>query len=394
MFSISLTTIFYFFSFLLILFSGNWRARFQKISNNFAAFSFWILFTLFVIGTFYSVSPTDRITLDLRDQNWLLITPFLIMIIKEDRWRQRMINAFLAIMIITLAISFLKTIFHLHPISAMHFYKPRPQHKGFLWDHITQSYAMNIAAFICAYRFIFENKSKLLYGILFLLMTVDIIFISEGRTGYGIFFLLLLYLSWVRFRWRGLSAAITLTILMIGIAFFASSVFQARIKSTYINTVYYHQMREHNQSTSVGKRIQMLQVTKILFQKRPWFGYGTGGIETPIKTIVPYKDRALLLSNTNSVESIYLNYALQFGVVGLMIFLLMLTIQIRTSFQLPKDYRYLMHIVLIATLFGGLFCSFFNNFPVKHVFALFSALCFSALQSNSFQQHNIGKKII
>lgn len=402
MLSVSLTTITYFSAALLILLSGNWRARFQYISHNAAALSFWVLATLFIIGAFYSVGSAAQIHRELRDQSWLLITPLFMMIVNDNRWRTRMIQAFLSIMIITLAVSLSKSLLHINPFAWTHI-KHVSEHHGFVWSHIVQSYAMNIAAFICAYRYLFEKKLRLFYGILFLWMAFDILFISQGRTGYGIFFILLCHLFLIRFGWRGTISAMLLTAALITTAFFVSQNFRTRV--IIMQCEYHHYQQLHHistkkfdtnkrkfgcdyggyqqmtRTTSTGQRIQMFHIAKMMIQHRPWFGYGTGGIGAGMQAIIPLKDRTLLLKPIlNSLESLYINFWLWFGSVGLVIFLGMMAVQIKSSFQLPPDYRYLIQVVLITTLFGGLFCSYFD-FPIKHLYALFSVLCFSALQS-------------
>ncbi len=381
--SVSLTTVAYLAAFILILVSANWRLRFASISSNLPALSFWALTALFVIGAFYTTSTSALMKHDLCTNIWLLITPFFIMVIKDDNWRQRMINAFLSIMIITVAVSFLKRFFHIDPFASIHFIKIPYQKNDFIFDHIKQSYAMNIAAFICAYRILFENKYKIFYGILFILMAIDIVFVSHGRTGYGVFFVLLVYLSLIRFGWRGTLLTAVLSVLIMSVAFFASPAFHERVKRIVTDTVHYHHMRQLHQTTSVGQRIEMLQISKMMIEKRPWFGYGTGGIRTAMPAVVPLKDRSLLLTPTiDSVESIYLNFWLKFGLFGLIIFLLTVVVQIKASFRLPVTYRHLIQAVLIATLFGGFFCSYFQSFQIKHLYALFFALCFSALNTH------------
>lgn len=377
--SVSLTTITFLSAFLLILISGNWRERFTYISGNIPALSLWAIFSLFIIGIFYATSTHDLVMHDVRTNIWLFIIPFFMMILKEEMWRQRMMNAFLAIMIITVFISLLKGVFHLDPLSHIHFIKI-PDKKGFVFDHIKQSYAMNISAFICAYRFLFQQKNKLAYAVLFTLMAIDIVFVSAGRTGYGLFFVLLLYLGFVRFGWRGMLLTLVISILILTTAFFTSSAFHDRSKSFYENIIHYQKMYQHHQTSSTGQRIEMITVAKIMIQKRPWFGYGTGGIRTAMQTVVPMKDRILLLTPTiDSVESIYLNFWLKFGLFGLSIFLIATALQIKASFQLPQAYRHLVQAVLLMTLSGGFVCSYFQSFQIKHLYGLFLALCFSTL---------------
>ena len=122
----------------------------------------------------------------------------------------------------------------------------------------------------------------------------------------------------------------------------------------------------------------MMHIAKSMIQKRPWFGYGTGGISTALPHVVPVKQRQLN-PWLNYVESIYLNYWLEYGLVGLLIFLIFIGIQIRVSFQLPKEYRFLIQVVMIAFFFGGFFNSFVMSAPIAHMYSLLAAACFSAL---------------
>ena len=332
-----------------------------------------------MVGVIYSTSTKQLVLNDLHKQHWLLITPFFMMIVTSNVWRQRMINAFLCAMVITLCFSFLKCC---SPIYLTHLLRLPVVHAdtsifSVFVNHIVQSFAMNLAAFICGYRCLFQKKYRIVYGILFILMTANIIFMSEGRTGYVIFVLLLLYLSVIRFGWKGILIAGFLSVLLMTVAFFASAHFQSRMKAVY---QHYQQYDQIHYPTSVGQRIEMWDIAKRMIHERPWFGYGTGGIRTAMPSVIPEKNRQLNPS-LDYVESIYLNFLLEFGVFGFVILLIVFAIQIRVSFQLPLVYRALMQAVLIAILSGGVFNAFLVSFPIAHFYALFSAVCFSAYKT-------------
>src|SRR3989338_619972 len=161
--SVTVTTITYCASFFCVLISGDWQSRWQSIQCNRAAWSFWILFFLFLVGASYSTSPWRLIFFDIQKRHWLLITPFLMMVMQDALWRRRMINAFLSSMIVTLLFAY-----------AHYFFKVNITGKTSNLDlstdivfafHIVQSFAMNIAAFICAYRTLFEKKCRWCYAV-------------------------------------------------------------------------------------------------------------------------------------------------------------------------------------------------------------------------------------
>lgn len=378
--SVSATTILYILAFLFVLMSGHWREIVERIISNKAALSFLLLFALFIVGTFYSTSTTHLMMQDLHKRHWMLMTPIFIAFITAEKWRARMITIFLGTMITILMLSYAKYFLQFDLVGKLGVFRAQ-EPAGVFQDHIVQSFAMNIAAFICGYRVLFQEKNRILYAAIFILMMIDIIFMTHGRTGYAIFILLLGYLSWIRFGLKGMLCAGLISIALIGSAFIFSSNFQLRAKNMVAHYEHYSQI--HVQ-TSVGQRIEMVHIAKKMIKERPWFGYGTGGIQTALQTVVPANERVFNPS-IDYVESIYLNFLLQFGVFGLLILLIALGMQIKTTLALPPIYRCLMQAVLISLLFGGLFNGFFVSFPVSHFYALFSALCFSALPMKEFK---------
>ncbi|EKD76805.1 MAG: O-antigen ligase [uncultured bacterium] len=368
--SVTVTTITYCAAFFCVLISGDWQSRWQSIQCNRAAWSFWILFFLFLVGASYSTSPWRLIFFDIQKRHWLLITPFLMMVMQDALWRRRMINAFLSAMIVTLLFAY-----------AHYFFKVNITGKTSNLDlstdivfafHIVQSFAMNIAAFICAYRTLFEKKCRWCYAVIYFVMAVDIIFLSDGRTGYIIFILIFAYLGLIRFGWRGVVITIAIASAMMLSAYGLSHNFRFRVNSMIQHTTHYSTTYRTN---GVGQRIEMYHIAKTMIAKRPWFGYGTGGINTEMQKIIPAKDR-VLNSRMNFVESIYLNFLLEFGVVGFAVLLIAIAFQIQQSFLLTHEYRSLIHIVLINVFIGGLINKFFVSSPIVHMYSLFAALCF------------------
>ncbi|GEM_PF-4414038 len=372
--SVSATTIIYILAFLFVLMSGHWRAIYTRMIGNKAALSFLLLFSLFIVGTFYSTSTKQLMMQDLHKRHWMVMTPIFIAFIAEEKWRARMINIFLSAMIAILTLSYAKYFLHFDLAQKLGVFRTQEPACVFQ-DHIVQSFAMNMAAFIFGYRVLFQEKNRAFYTITFILMMIDIIFMMHGRTGYAIFILLLAYLSWIRFGLKGMFCAGLISIALIAFAFTFSSSFQLRAKNMVAHYQHYSQIHT---ATSIGQRIEMYHIADKMIKARPWFGYGTGGIRTAMQKMIPENERVFNPS-MDYVESIYLNFLLQFGVFGLAVLFIALGMQIKTTFALPHAYRCLMQAVLMAVLFGGLFNGFLVSFPISHFYALFSALCFSSL---------------
>ena len=363
--SVTATTITFLLAWVLILVSGNWRQRLQKIKHNPAAISFWVLFALFLIGLIYTISPHHLAFKDLQKRHWLLIAPFFMMVINDDCWRKRIINAFLIIMVITLFLSYLKWM-GLDIVSFI-------THKklsgiGVFFEHIVQYFFMSVAAFIFGYRFFYHAKWRWINLAIFILMAINLAFLSQGRTGYIQFGLLLSFLCFIRFGWKGVLTAVTLSILLFGAAFTLSDGVSKRIRA--IPTEYQH-YNKNNAMTPIGIRISMWHDAVLLIKKRPWFGYGTGNISTAMKQNLP-PAMINLTGSIDYVEYSYLNFMLEFGVFGLFIFLGVIITQIIMTFRLPTEYKYTMQAFLIAYLAGSLANSFFVSFCEVHLYAIFS----------------------
>lgn len=381
--SVTLTVIAYLSAFLCILIAGGWQARWMDIKNNPAALSFWLIGLLFLIGAFYSTSTHQLILHDLQKRHWLLITPFLMTLLKRDSWRRRMVNAFLCAVIITVCFSYLQSVLGFRFVALLHIKTERSVidiHSVFE-NHIIQSVVMNIGAFLCGYRFLFEKRGRTFYGIFFILLALNILCMTHDRTGYGVFLIILLYLGALRFGAKGLLIAGVSFFIVATSAFYFSPGFQDRMKSVYSYVTHQKQAPVEN---SLAQRTEMWKIAKKMIAVRPWFGYGTGGIRTALQTVVPASERTLDPA-IDYVESIYLNFLLEFGIVGLAVFFIAIAMQIKTSFSLSHEYRALMHIIFIVVLVGGLFNAFLVSSPIAHLYSLFSAICFSGYQKNTWR---------
>lgn len=376
--SVSVTSVVYVLAFLAVLFTGHWREKYHRVLNNQGALSFLLLFILYIIGMTYTTSTTHLMLHDLSKNHWLLMTPFFIAFITEEKWRERMMTVFLSVMVITLVLSYLKYFFHVSWIEGIDFHR-HSESADVFQDHIIQSFSMSIAAFICGYRVLFKKElssiMRLFYAFIFILMILNVVCMSHGRTGYASILLLIGYLSWIRFGWQGIFLGAMICMLLVGSAFLLSSGFQERTKAAYLH---YESYGHTQHVTSIGQRLEMYHIAEKMIKARPWFGYGTGGIRTALPAVVPANER-IFNPSIDYVESIYLNYLLQFGVFGFSVLLIALGMQIRTSFLLAAPYRHLMQAVFILVFVGGLFNGYFVSFTIAHYYALFSALCFSVL---------------
>ncbi|MCB1827535.1 MAG: O-antigen ligase family protein [Coxiellaceae bacterium] len=369
------TLAFFFLTTFLILLSGNWTTKWSLIKNNPIALTFFTFFAIYLLGTAYTIGSRADIREILLRFCWLLLTPLWIPLFIEKKWQQRGINAFLIAMTITLILSFFKYFNWIHSLRFWSLLNHRLvySHASIFKDYIIQSFLMSITAIIFFHRFM-QNK-QWLYAILFLGATTNIFFISQSRTGYLIFILLFSYAVFSQMR---LKKALTIFASSIAILAAALIILPSPIHTRSIEAIRdVQQWDKGEETTSLGYRMAWQINALNLIKQRPILGYGTGSIKAAYATL-PKKDTEQT-GVVNNSSSGYLNIAIQFGIVGLIITLGMLLLQWRYSFFLPKEQSLLIQAMLIAICVGNIANSWFMDFTQGHFYALVSMLSFAPL---------------
>lgn len=353
---------------ILSLFSDSWKVKRYIISTVNPVAIFLIAWTLlYIIGSFYSVAPHQDIFRQLFKSGILLCAAILISFFSETRWQQHVLNSFLAAMVFTLILSYIK--YYYHPAFLIHSHCDK---SSVFKDHIIQNFLMVITAFIFIYRFLKRWRFRWIYGFFALAATFNAIFISRGRSGYFIFAALLLYMTTLHFGWRGFLGAFILTILLAGLAYYFSEEFRYRILAITDNIEHY---RHGDAKTSIGIRLQSIKNAYLLYKEKPWIGYGTGSFRTAYATL-PFpliKATGIMQISYNS----YLNTAVELGIIGFACLVLNFLAQWRYSFFLSDEYRNLIQILLISMIVGCFANPWLSDTTELHLYALFLAIGFS-----------------
>lgn len=363
----------FFLTTLLILLSGHWKTNFTLIKSNRIALTFLGFFFIYLLGSTRSLGSSADIKHQLLKFSWLLLTPLWIPLFIEDKWRQRAINAFLATMIVTLILAFIKYISWSHAQLFWQALNPRTYNASVFKDHIIQSFLMSMAAMIFLFRFIHQKRWG--YALLFLLATIDTLFISNGRTGYIIFILLLTYTVFSQLNFKKSlmicsGGAVVLAILLVALP-------GAMHQRTHRALQDLQQWNKGKETTSLGYRMAWQINALKLVEKRPIIGYGTGSIKAAYASLPKQDTKQTGVVDNTSNE--YLNVAVQFGLVGLLLFLGMLLMQWRYSFFLSKEQGLLIQVMLIGICVGNLANSWLMDFTQGHYFALMTMLAFAPL---------------
>lgn len=353
---------------ILSLFSDRWKNRWRTITSHPVAIFLIAFVLLYIIGIFYSpASQQDILHRFSKLSVFVCATALLISFVCESYWQRYILNAFLMAMLVTLTLSYIKYFFH--PSWLFH---SRFDNASVFKDHIIQNFLMAITAFIFFYQYAKKFNFRWLYGLLAIAAIFNVLFISDGRSGYFIFGALLFYTGILYFRWQGLFITLLIAVVLSGLAFHLSNEFRLRIIQIVSDTKHYQQGLTN---TSIGIRIQSIKNAYLLFKEKPWLGHGTGSFRIVYATLP--QDQTKATGIIPLAYNSYLNVGVELGILGIIFLLLNFILQWQYSFFLSEEYRYLVQILLISMIIGCLANPWLSDTTELHLYALFLVISFS-----------------
>ena len=138
--------------------------------------------------------------------------------------------------------------------------------------------------------------------------------------------------------------------------------------------------QQPDMTTSAASRLEMLKRGWWLFKQSPVIGYGTGSLKQANTVYNQAHAHLPELKFANS-NTIYLNAMTRYGVVGLILLFIFFTVLWWYAYRLPDQERYLVRVVLLSVLVGGLFNSWLTDFVPGYLLPLFVVISYSAWHS-------------
>ncbi|MFH0781312.1 MAG: O-antigen ligase family protein [Pseudomonadota bacterium] len=340
------------------LLSGNVFSLFRLMGRNISVSLAIALFLLLSIGVVYSPAPLNDSLLFLKKYRELVYFAMVVSLLKDNEGAARLAeDSFVAGCVVLLLISY-GIYFSIIP-------SERFGHSAVY--HITHSLFMAVLAFWCLQR-IFESRQYVyLWMGLFLLTTANLFFIAPGRTGMLVYIALISLTFLQRLSWRKSLAAMILASLVIGGTFLTSSNFSTRVTEAVDEMRNY---QAESSRTSLGMRFDWWQNSIDLIKQKPILGHGTGSFMTVQGELIKDSDT----QSTDNPHNEYLLLAEQTGLVGLFLFIALLSSQLIGSFKLQPSRRYLLQGVIVAMSVGCLMNSFLFDSHPGHFYAILSAV--------------------
>ena len=363
----ALTNLLCFFSLWIILAERQYTARFKLLRHNPVAVSAMLLFVLMLLGMFYTPVSFNEARLMLsKYREFLLISIFILMFHNKNtcQWGY---YGFISAMIFTLFLSYFMGFTGWEIIG-----KGTPDNPFIFKDHIIQSMLMVLATYFLVVQSWFSQKRRGLFGILIILMIYNILFMSAGRLGYLLVFCLSILFLYQIYRLRGLFiGGLILTILSI-VVYSHSVMLQERVDLIFENIQTYQQ---GDSDTSVGNRLEWYTNTVTLIAEKPVFGSGTGSFSYEYQKLA----NRLGLETTTNPHNEYLMIGMQWGVIGIALFLYFFYTVWRSSKKLTQSTHFMVQGLLLTMMVGCLFNSFWLDTTEGHIFAYLIGVFYGGL---------------
>jgi O-antigen ligase len=304
-----------------------------------------LLFSILLVAMFYGATPLKEAFATLGKYIDLMFIPVFIVLLTSETVRRRARHAFLAAMVITLALSYLVGLKVLPVMHWMNMFAEQGNPVIF-HSHITQNNMMAFAVFLALleWRAAEALGQRLAWGMFALLGAVNVLFMVQGRTGYLILLVLLGWFVWTSFarqmRQRGMNWGWSQEILVV-LAFAILAVATYHVSSRLHERVaqvisdYQAWTPDHGKLTSTGQRLDFYSNTLQIVRTHVLTGVGTGGFPAAFEQQILGKE----VMPTNNPHNEYLMITVQTGVIGLALLLYLFYTEWRIAPLLPTVFE-------------------------------------------------------
>lgn len=369
-FSTALTTVLPFYIAAAWLFSGQFESLKDLLQKLKCAIFAFLLFALLLIAVANSSIPLHESLGFLKKYRELLYLVIFIPFFQDPKYRLWAYYAFSASLLISVLASYL-----------MYFdiiAKPASSYdSASIRMRITHSLMVAFFSFYCAHQFLNSSRFRYLWALAFLLSTINIFFMIEGRTGQLIYFLLIFLFTYQRLSLLKGMVFIAANIIFF-ILFLNFSDGGNRIHEGFANSQSYLQGHTETKS-SMGQRMTFWKHAWTLITEKPIFGHGTGSYESGYARLASPDE-----IKTSNAHSEFLMITVQTGIVGLALFIALIAGFYSDISSLQGSDRFFAQGVWLAFLCNSAINSTLLDSTEGHWFAVLIALSLApALYENS-----------
>jgi len=363
---------------LIWLLSGNYKDKFNQITNNKLAVLSILFFSLHVIGLIWTDDIKWGLTIVKKMSDFLFLLPILLTITKRE-YIKYYISAFILAMTLTEMLSYLVWFEVIDPLHKATVGNPTPT-----MSHISYNPYLTFAIYLIAHELL-NNKSlssfsKYLYSFFALTMSVNM-FITGGRAGQVMFFAMITILIFQCYNSKKIKAAVLTIIILPSIFMTAYSVspqFNNRVHQA-IGDLYSYSSGELN--TSIGQRISFTLNSLKIIQENPIIGVGTGDFPNEYKMVNIKNSPDVSL--TVNPHNMYILTTVQLGLLGLIIMLSMFYYQFKfavtSKITIVRDLGIALPMLFLVIMWSD---SYLLGHFTTILFVFFSSFLYKDFEKN------------
>lgn len=369
--STSLTDILGVLVLVMWFFAGHYKTVKNLVRSNPVVQASLLLFLILIVGMIYTPVSFGEAGKVLKKYRELLLLVFLIPFLAKEEHRDWAQKAFALAMLLTLVFSFYK--FFSYPDNL----DPALRTGNAFKDSIIHSFLLAVFAFGLMTHILHKriDRSRIIAAIgVFIVATVNLFFMTDGRTGFVIYYLLGFLLVIQQFKWRmAVLGMVALGILHFGAAGVSDTYNQQMGRIVDKVQVY---LKSGSTQSSIGKRMEFIENSYYLIAERPVFGHGTGSFKRQYAALAEAKGIELKTVNPHNE---YLMIGVQTGLVGVGFLLYFIFCQWKYSFRLTPLNKNLAMGLALVTAAGCMANSFFLDHTEGMFIIYFSAVFFAPL---------------
>ncbi len=356
--------------------SGQWVPTVRAIAAEPAAWLGYALFGALALGIAWSRVPAQEAAGTLLKYRELLLFGIVMFLFADARWRTRLLGAFFAGALALLVLSFAIRLGLMQHVDARAF--SNTENAVLLKNSITHGFLMSLLAYgaaVFALRRAGWKRWALL--VVAVLAALNVWFAVQGRTGYVVMAVLLLWFAYARWSLKGVAAAMAGLAILLAAAWQWAPVFQMRVGQA-VEEARDYSVQHNPGETSIGLRLHFWKRSAQWVAQHPLLGAGTGAWGEAFYEATtgdaPYlHDRA-----HRHPHNEYVNLAVQLGPLGLALFVALLVVALRRGGLLPGEYAALAQGLVIAYAVGSMFNDMFLDSAEGHMWAVLGGGLFGA----------------
>lgn len=353
----------------LVLLSGIlsgvfWQHR-ALIRHNPVAIAALLLCGLLVLGSLYGQGAAGDAVNVLGKYADIWFIALLIPLFREPRTRHYGLMFFMGAMAFTLVLSYL---IWFGVFEGTQFFADRVRDNPVVFKlHITHGILMAFAAYLFAVKArVGSGRVRVLMMMLGLFAAFNVLFMTQGRTGYLVLGVLGAYYMFSflgrRELWFGVLGAIVMAI----VGYTVSPILKGRVDIALHEAHIWQPGKGHNESSSIGTRMDYYTNTLKVIAQHPFIGVGTGSFEKAYGQEIAGTAEA----PSNNPHNQFLLISAQLGLPGLAAFIYLLMVQWRAARNLSTEEERLLAHGIVLTMIAG---SLFNSMLLDHTEGLFYA---------------------